>query len=229
MSEAAKYWDNFYTQNPYARGQAPLEFLVKFQSRLKKGKLLDIGMGEGQNAVYLAKQGFDVKGFDISEVAINNALNLAKENSVSIDVKKADLDLFLMGIMEYDSVIMTYFKPSLSRYYYEIIRTLKQGGTLLIESFTTEELKEPIPFNKSYMDYYYHSNELLRYLKGMRILFYSEGIENAKHVVQCFAQKMSDKDAIKYNLFNMHTQEKEVTKSTHQKLAEAFFKKTDKK
>jgi tellurite methyltransferase len=105
--------------------------------RLQKGKALDIGMGEGANAVYLAQKGMQVKGFDISPIAVERALNLAKESGVNIEAKAADLDLFLMGLMEYDTIIMTFFKPPIPRYYSEIIRALKQGGTLLVHSYTT--------------------------------------------------------------------------------------------
>ena len=97
---ASEYWDKFYTENTPKYAQEPSEFLQNMLRRLQKGKALDIGMGLGVNAVYLAKNGFTVKGFDISSVAVESALKLAKESNVTIDAKKTDLDLSIMGIME---------------------------------------------------------------------------------------------------------------------------------
>lgn len=225
MGKADEYWDQIYDESPYLRGKAPSAFLVEMQQRLRKGKVLDVGMGEGTNAVYLAQMGFNVKGFDISPKAIEHAKKLADETGVSIEALKADLDLFLFGMLEYDSIIMTYYKPPLTRYYSELIRALKQGGTLLVESLTIEEVKEVISPEEAFKDFYYHPNELLRNLKGMRILFYQEGIVGNKHLVQCLAMKPLDKDAAKYGLFDMSTGPKDMGPSSHQKLAEALFKK----
>ncbi|MBI4925988.1 MAG: class I SAM-dependent methyltransferase [Bdellovibrio sp.] len=229
MAQSDEYWNQFYLKSSFNQGpprvNAPVPFLVNQLERLSKGKALDIGMGEGINAVYLAKNGFSVKGFDLSQTAIEHALALAKETGVSIETRQVDLDLFLFGLLEYDTVLMSYFKPPLVRYYSEIIRTLKQGGTLLVESFMIDEIKEPIAPDESYRDYYYRPNELLQNLRGLRILFYQEGMVDGKCVVQCLAQKPVDRDAAKYDLFNMQSGPKEIGPTIHQKLAEQLFKK----
>ncbi len=55
--DAKTYWDQHYNEKVFAQGKAPNEFLVEMLPRLEKGKVLDIAMGEGANAVYLAQQG----------------------------------------------------------------------------------------------------------------------------------------------------------------------------
>jgi tellurite methyltransferase len=221
---AQSYWDKIYTDSPFKSGKAPLNFLVEMAPRLQKGKVLDVGMGEGTNAVYLAQKGFQVKGFDISPVAIERATQLAKETGVTTDFKTADLDLFLLGLMEYDTIIMTYFKPTLTRYYSELMRALKQGGTILVQSYTTEEQKEVLGQEDAYKNFYYRSNEIIQNLKGMRFLYYNETIIDNKHVVQCLAQKPMDKDVAKYNLFDMGTAQ-EKPRNPNLDLAESLFKK----
>ena len=72
-----KFWDSRYNETPFVSGKAPLGFLTQMFPRLQKGKVLDIGMGEGANSVYLAQKGMSVKGFDISPVAIEHAQKLA--------------------------------------------------------------------------------------------------------------------------------------------------------
>jgi hypothetical protein len=150
---------------------------------------------------------------------------LAKETGVSIDANVADLDLFLLGLMEYDSIIMTFFKPPLARYYSELIRALKQGGTLLVHSYSTEEMTEALGEDEAYRNCYFKTNELLKNLQGLQILFYNEGEVDGKSVVQCLARKPLDKDAAKYNLFDMSTAAPPQPKSSQKDLAEALFKK----
>ena len=60
-------WNKKYDTEVYLFGEKPIPFLVDNIHILKKGIALDVAMGEGRNGVYLATQGFDVTGFDISE------------------------------------------------------------------------------------------------------------------------------------------------------------------
>lgn len=221
----AQYWDAYYEKFPFNHGKQASPFLIDMLPRMQKGKLLDVAMGEGRNAVFLAKEGFQVKGFDISPVGLDHAKKLAADQHVEISADPADLDLYLMGLMEYDSIIMMNFRPSVPRYYSELVRALKQGGTLLIESFMMEEMKETISPSESYRHYYFGPNELLHNLKGLRILFYQEGLVHGRVMVQCLAQKPMDKDAAKYDLWDMHSKSQNTGPSAQMKAAEAFFKK----
>lgn len=228
MTKTAKeYWNHFFTEKPFAYGKAPSPFLTSMLPRLQKGKVLDIAMGEGANSVYLAQKGFSVKGFDISEVALQHAQQLARETGVHIEANTADLDFFLMGLMDYDSIIMTHFKPGVIRYYSEIIRALKHGGTLLIESYGVPEMKEAIGKDEQYRNYFFSSNEVLKNLSGLRILFYQEGLVDNHYVVQCLAQKPGNKDAEKYGFFDMTTKQGDGDheRSKQLELAEKLFKK----
>ena len=83
--QSKEYWDKYYQDSPFLTGKAPLKFLVDMFPRLQKGKVLDIGMGEGANAVYLAQKGMTVKGVDVSTVAVERANQLARDTGVSID------------------------------------------------------------------------------------------------------------------------------------------------
>lgn len=228
MKTAKDYWDHYYTSHPYKSGKAPSEFLVSMLPRLHKGATLDIAMGEGENAVYLAQHGFRVEGFDISSVAVNHAQELAKSIGVSITAKTCDLDMYLMGVLKYDSVVMTKFKPSVPRYYSSIISALKQGGTLLIDSYGIPQMKKTIGKDEQYKNIYFGSNEILRHIKDLKILFYQEGFVDGHHVVQCLAEKPIDRHAAKFDTFGMHTSGAGKAKdSTHHQLelAEKFFKK----
>ncbi len=58
----------------YKEDIGPAQFLMDNIDLLPEGRVLDVAMGSGRNAVYLAKTGFDVEGVDISEEAIHKLL-----------------------------------------------------------------------------------------------------------------------------------------------------------
>ena len=195
MSKREK-WNKLYDSPGYVYGNEPIGLLREKWERLRKGKALDLAMGEGRNAIFLAQRGFEVIGFDVSDIAVEKAKKLAYEKGIKIDTKAADLDLYVFPMLGFDSIILSYFKPP-SRYYNEITRALAQGGTVLIENYTTDQLtREPISGFEN-QDYFY-PNELLKNLKDLQILYYNEDQINGKWVVQCIAKKPLDKDAVKY-------------------------------
>ena len=71
-------------------GQAA--FLREHLELLPRGKVLDIAMGEGRNGVYLAAQGYQVLGWDTSEVGLQKAHRLARERNTTIETKVVDLE-----------------------------------------------------------------------------------------------------------------------------------------
>jgi len=50
----------------HENGFDPAQFLVENVELLPKGRVLDVAMGSGRNAIYLARLGFEVEGVDMS-------------------------------------------------------------------------------------------------------------------------------------------------------------------
>ncbi|OGQ18301.1 MAG: hypothetical protein A3B70_06025 [Deltaproteobacteria bacterium RIFCSPHIGHO2_02_FULL_40_11] len=213
------HWNKLYEREGYRFGKEPLPLLKSQMHRFRKGKALELAMGEGRNAVYLAKEGFQVQGFDVSDIAIEKAKKLAYDNDVSIDAKVADLDLYIFPLMAFDVIVMSYFKP-VPRYYNEIFRALAQGGCVVIENYTTDQLHQK-PIEGLQNEDYFYPNEILKNLKDLQILFYNEDEMNGKYVVQCVAKKPTDKDAVKYGFAK---EDIHPTQSKY-KAAEDLFKK----
>ena len=215
-------WQKKLSASHYVYGKKPISFLRENIKRLRQGKTLDVAMGEGRNAVYLASQGFEVSGFDTSQAGVEKALKLAQESGVKLETKTTDLDFYLFGIMKWDTIIMSYFKP-VPRYWFEIKRSLVQGGTLLLENYTTDIFhveKEPDVDPEDC----FKPNEVLKHVEGLRILFYQETSINNKPIVQCLAKKPYEKDAVKYG-FATVDEKKEPSASAQTKRAEDLFKK----
>ena len=187
---ATEIWEARYSSPSYLFGKEPILSLKNFVQNLKSGKVLDVAMGEGRNAVFLAEKGFQVEGMDCSTKAIQKAKSLAEEKKVGVEAKVQNLDFFLMPLMKYDSIVMSYFKP-LPRFFSEIKRGLVMGGTVLFEAYTTEHFKLQSPANPLIdLDQCFKPNELLAQLKDFHLLYYHEMGEGNAHWVRAIGRKV---------------------------------------
>ena len=185
---AQQVWDERYKGDSYLFGKEPILLLKTYSSLLRKGKTIDIAMGEGRNSVFLASQGFEVEGVDCSSVAIEKAKKLAAEKNAKIEAKTQNLDFFLMPLMKYDTIVMSYFRP-LSRFFNEVRRGLVAGGTFALEAYTSEHVRANPPNPNLDFEDCYKPNEVISHLKEFHILFYKEVPEGNLHTVQVIAQK----------------------------------------
>ncbi|KAB2832130.1 MAG: class I SAM-dependent methyltransferase [Candidatus Brocadia sp.] len=180
------FWNKKYGTEAYIFGKEPVEFLREHIDILSKGKALDIAMGEGRNAVFLAKHGFEVDGCDISEAAIKKARELARENSVTIHAFVADLETYQLPTDTYDVIACFYY---LQRDLVPQMKAaLKPGGVIIYETYTIENWERGFegPKNK---DYLLQSNELLNLFKDLKILYYRELILNNKKAIASLIAK----------------------------------------
>jgi SAM-dependent methyltransferase len=109
--------------------------LVEMIRDLKPGKALDIGMGQGRNAIFLAQQGWDVTGLDVSELGVAEAKERARKLGVRIDARVQDVYRFDFGEGQWDLICLMYFiipigQPGL---YQRIATALKPGGRVIVE------------------------------------------------------------------------------------------------
>ena len=165
----------------------PAQFLVENIEILPRGRALDVAMGSGRNAIYLAKMGFQVEGVDASHEAAEEALARAREEGVSIQIRVEDLEkipYFEEGV--YDLVIcFNYLQRSLIP---QMKNWVKPGGMLVYETFIVDQVRFGKPLNP---DHLLRHNELLHTFRDFRVLRYREGvIEGKKAVASIVAQKV---------------------------------------
>ena len=86
------------------RWTQPLPFLVEQLERLPRGRALDMAMGQGRNAVYLARQGWTVDGVDRSPAAVQKAMALAGSLGVHVNGIVADLGTYEIRPGSYDLI-----------------------------------------------------------------------------------------------------------------------------
>jgi tellurite methyltransferase len=186
FSDVRAAWDKTYNRKDYVYGKEPAEFLVKHVAQLPKGRALDIATGEGRNAVYLAKKGFQVEGVDISSVGLRKAQKLAAENGVKFKTINADLNKYRIQPNAYAVILNFYF---LQRSLFpQIIAGLKKGGVLIFETNTVEQLKNPAGKDLE-RDFVLESGELKKAFSELEILHYSETNDGKNAVASLIARK----------------------------------------
>lgn len=176
-------WDKYYGNEEFLYGTKPIRFLKENINLLPKGRALDLAMGEGRNGVYLATQGFDVLGLDISPVGLNKAQKLAEQYNVKIETRVVDLENYQLEKNAYDVIICTYY---MQRDLFEQMKeSLKPGGMLLVETFNTDYLRYA-SFSRKYL---LERNELLKIFKDMTIIRYQAYDDGKEAYSSIIAQK----------------------------------------
>jgi SAM-dependent methyltransferase len=191
MESDRKRWDKKYRGEALASGREPNPFLKRHGRFPERGRALDLACGEGSNAVFLAKQGWEVDAVDISPVGLGKARNLAKQAGVKVNLIQADLDSYRISGEEYDLITVFYFWDR--RLIPRLKKGLKKGGRILFETYTLETLLLGLEGPRE-ARYLLKANELLDFFRDFRVLFYREGVfreaGRRKAIASLIAQKI---------------------------------------
>ena len=142
-------------------------------------KVLDIGCGEGKDAVFFARNGYEVSAFDISEAGIEKTKRLAEQAGVDVNVFKANLLDYRLDAhydILFSSGVLHYIKPD---YRQEIFDNYKlytnPNGIHVFNVFVEKPFISPPPENEPNA-YKWYSGELLGYYHDWRFIESSETI-----------------------------------------------------
>ena len=142
------WWDSFYQNRakpcPFF-GTAPDESLAKWidEGSIRPGRALDLGCGNGRNAIFLCRSGFSVEGVDYSQAAIDWARERTREAGVDVLLRRQCVfgPEFVAGRYDlvYDSGCFHHIPPHRRKSYVELVaRALKPGGSFGLACFTPE-------------------------------------------------------------------------------------------
>jgi SAM-dependent methyltransferase len=182
------FWNGKFGDPSTEFNRQPSKLLVDAIRDRKPGKAIDLGMGEGRNAIFLAQHGWQTTGVDLADVAVAQARKRALALGVKLDAVVDGLDHFEFGKNRWDLITLFYMhawyhgaKPASAR---RIREALKPGGLLVIEGFAGKE---------SFM---FQPNELLRDFSNLRILRYEDLEGEAdwapgqkSHIIRLVAEK----------------------------------------
>lgn len=165
----------------FRRESGPDELLTRysylFSDDLKDYPVLDLACGDGHNGIFLASQGFSVVLADRSEEALSQARLNAQAAGMSIQFWQVNLEQ--EGVNPLDGRIFS--AVLVFRYLHRplipfISKSLKQGGILIYETFTTEQARFGKPKNP---DHLLKAGELLSWFQDWEVIYTYEGIIGA--------------------------------------------------
>ncbi|GAA5220211.1 class I SAM-dependent methyltransferase [Membranihabitans marinus] len=137
-------WNKRYGEKEYAYGIEPNSFLKQQIDQLEVGTILFAAEGEGRNAVYAAKLGWEVYAFDISEEGKKKAIELANANDVTIDYRVGLLPELDFQLKQFDVIALIYahFPPEIKSSYHKLLdKYLKKGGVVIFEAFGKKHIE----------------------------------------------------------------------------------------
>jgi SAM-dependent methyltransferase len=128
-------WDQRYTSAERVWSGQPNGALVTETAGLPPGRVLDVGCGEGADAVWLAEHGWDVTALDVSGVALERAARHAEQAQVRVRWVHAGLVEAALPAGTFDLVSAQY--PALLRTDARdaeaaLLAAVAPGGTLLV-------------------------------------------------------------------------------------------------
>jgi len=132
-------WNRILTAEQPRFNTKPNSFLVEIAKSRKPGKALDVGMGQGRNAVWLAQEGWEVTGFDPAERAVALARTNAAKFGVKLSTEIKGYEDFEFGENRWDLIVLSYVG---GRQMKDVItRALRPGGIVILEAFHRDATK----------------------------------------------------------------------------------------
>lgn len=196
-------YEEIYKQSDYYWGVQPSPLCYRVMEALppvRPLKLLDIGCGEGKDAVFFAQNGYEVSAFDISAAGVEKTKALAEKRRVQVHVFQANLMdfrletafdvIFSSGVLQY---ILPERRAALMENY---IGSTNEGGIHAMNVFVDKPFiapppeKEPIffPWRSGELFLSYTSWEILS-CKEMIFDCNSSGIAHQHCMDEIIAQK----------------------------------------
>jgi len=139
-----EFWDKRYSEKEFAYGTEPNLFFKQQIDKLVPGKILFLGEGEGRNAIYAAKLGWEVDAVDFSVSAKEKAIKLADINNVKINYSVSDLTEYQFKENYYDVVVLIFLhlpEDLRNKVHAKTLLALRDNGTLIIEAFNIEQIE----------------------------------------------------------------------------------------
>jgi SAM-dependent methyltransferase len=165
-------WDERWQQKKQEPVPTPDSWLIEQKAFLSGGTALDLACGRGRNSLFLAENGYEVLGIDVSPTALNLLRSTAEIKHLKIDVLEYDLDSGLPPHPEKVDLILSFY--FLQRTLFSMIKKkLAPGGLFIGRSFCHLEAVDKLD------PIIYNPGELAELFTGWEILAYEEGVESS--------------------------------------------------
>jgi SAM-dependent methyltransferase len=136
-------WDERYSEDGFAYGTKPNDFLAEQAHRIPDGPVLCLAEGEGRNAVYVAGLGHPVTAVDSSVVGLEKTRALAAKNGCKVDTVHADLAEYVPSPGAWAGVVSIWCHvppPVRKALHKSVVDALIPGGVLILEAYTPDQV-----------------------------------------------------------------------------------------
>lgn len=193
--EKSSAWEEAYRDVESLWGLKPDYKLAEYADLVPKGKVLDLGIGEGRNALFFAKKGYEVEGFDMSQTAVDRCIERAKSSNLKLSAKVTDLKEVTLPKEEYSLIIAAWMlnflkKAEAERIALEMKKGLKREGIVYVGTFSMHnpgyekasknlEVIEESTFYSRKRDllvHYFTREELLSIFTDFKTIYCAEGM-----------------------------------------------------
>ncbi|MEZ7994756.1 MAG: hypothetical protein QMC52_06355 [Candidatus Poseidoniaceae archaeon] len=146
IKSGGEMWDERFSSDEYAYGKEANIWLSERVSQIDpppNNRALFPADGEGRNAVWAARIGWNSEVFDLSVVGKQKCHLLAQEHAVTVDYEVDDLALRVFPQQSYDLIACSWFHtPSEIRKVHmpRMLHSLKSGGHFIMEGYHTSQM-----------------------------------------------------------------------------------------
>jgi tellurite methyltransferase len=175
-------YDQKYGTEEYYWGVRPSSTCIEVLKRLppdRRLRLLDIGCGEGRDAVFFARNGYEVHAFDFSEAGVQKTMQLAQRAGVHVETFQADLNTLSLSDnfdIFFSTGVLHMAEPDRKE---EIFQNYKEhtndGGIHVLSVFVRKPFLDPTP-DPDPNGHLWKSGELFTHYADWRIEWCTEEI-----------------------------------------------------
>lgn len=168
-------YEKLYDCDGYYWGTKPADFLndlIALRRPDASVRVLDIGCGEGKDAVYMAEQGYSVTAFDVTESGVRKTKRMAAERGVSIDAFVADINDFSLDArfdIIYSTGTIQYLRDEEKDSFFAKIRAMTRPNGLHYFNVFVDKPFLPLPPDWDREEKMWKTGELFSHYADWRI------------------------------------------------------------
>ena len=138
-----EFWNSKFSRNGFLYGTKPNAFISsKIKLLRDKSQVLCLGEGEGRNAIFFAKKGYEVTALDASDIGLSKLQQRATEENLNIHTLCLDLNEWDTS-HKYDVIVASYLhmhKEDRISLFEKIEESLNDDGYFIGEFFSTKQI-----------------------------------------------------------------------------------------
>ncbi|WP_419763651.1 MAG: class I SAM-dependent methyltransferase [Arcobacter sp.] len=196
-----EFWNKKFSRDGYLYGTKPNQFIKNSYDNFKKSeKVLCLGEGEGRNAIFLAKEGFDVEAIDASDIGLDKLYEQSILENVEIKTSCIDINSWQPD-KKYGAILFTFMHlqiEELKSLLEKIEAALNDKGFLVVEVFAKSQIEKNSGGPKD-LDLLYSIDDFRDNIKNLKIhkleevtveLDEGKGHQGEASVIRLIAQKV---------------------------------------